>query len=255
LPCDNIQADASYQSTTMGRLDPYCERLGSWTTQSMFEHFVIEARLTARKDPELWYEGGDCFVHLHAKGASRRGPSFCVPFRLLRQKKCDAMLNLCDAQIAPAPGSASQRLRRMPSSLNNTNRESNVVELFIPASEDSSQDSFRQHITTRNFFAFLLGKPLVGDHMGQAFVDLQERLQHFRPSHANNHQDFLDYAENQGYRDLVECTDYALASLFYAEHYKLRDTWVDAFAHCVGMSESLVLSPEYVVCILSSDRG
>jgi len=143
----------------------------------------------------------------------------------------------------------------MPSSLNNTNRESNVVELFIPASEDSSQDSFRQHITTRNFFAFLLGKPLVGDHMGQAFVDLQERLQHFRPSHANNHQDFLDYAENQGYRDLVECTDYALASLFYAEHYKLRYTWVDAFAHCVGMSESLVLSPEYVVCILSSDRG
>ena len=104
-------------------------------------------------------------------------------------------------------------------------------------------------------YNFLLGKPLVGDHMGQAFVDLQERLQHFRPSHANNHQDFLDYAENQGYRDLVECTDYALASLFYAEHYKLRDTWVDAFAHCVGMSESLVLSPEYVVCILSSDRG
>ncbi|RYN39632.1 hypothetical protein AA0112_g3517 [Alternaria arborescens] len=157
------------------------------------------------------------------------------------------MLNLCDAQIAPAPGSASQQLRRMPSSLNNTNRESNVVELFIPASEDSSQEPFRQHITTRNFFAFLLGKPLVGDHMGQAFVDLQERLQHFRPSHANNHQDFLDYAENQGYRDLVECTDYALASLFYAEHYKLRDAWVDAFAHCVGMSESLVLSPEYVL--------
>ncbi|KAG9189690.1 hypothetical protein G6011_06558 [Alternaria panax] len=200
-----------------------------------------------RRDPELWYEGGDCYVHLHAKGASRRGPSFCVPFRLLRQKKCDAMLIVCDAQIASAPGSASQRLRRMPSSLNNANRQSSVVELFIPASEESSQDSFRQHITTRNFFAFLLGKPLVGDHMGRAFVDLQERLHLFRPSHANNHQDFLEYAENQGYRDLVECTDYALASLFYAEHYKLRDIWVDAFAHCVGMSESLVLSPEYVL--------
>jgi hypothetical protein len=53
---------------------------------------------------------------------------------------------------------------------------------------------------------------------------------------------------------LVECTDYALASLFYAEHYKLRDVWVDAFAHCVGMNESLVLSPEFSVrslCLLS----
>ncbi|KAI4956017.1 hypothetical protein J4E91_000227 [Alternaria rosae] len=136
----------------------------------------------------------------------------------------------------------------MPSSLTNANGEQSIVELFIPAPEELSRESsFRRHIATRNFFAFLLGKPLVGDHMGQAFVDVQERLHHFRPSHPNNHQDFLDYAENQGYRDLVECTDYALASLYYAEHYKLRDIWVDAFAHCVGMSDSLMLSPEYVL--------
>ncbi|KAI4929436.1 uncharacterized protein J4E92_005100 [Alternaria infectoria] len=136
----------------------------------------------------------------------------------------------------------------MPSSLTNANGEHSIVELFIPVPEElSRENSFRRHIATRNFFAFLLGKPLVGDHMGQAFVDVQERLHHFRPSHPNNHQDFLDYAENQGYRDLVECTDYALASLYYAEHFKLRDIWVDAFAHCVGMSDSLVLSPEYVL--------
>ncbi|KAI4703194.1 hypothetical protein J4E81_002071 [Alternaria sp. BMP 2799] len=136
----------------------------------------------------------------------------------------------------------------MPSSLTNANGEHSIVELFIPVPEElSRENSFRRHIATRNFFAFLLGKPLVGDHMGQAFVDVQERLHHFRPSHPNNHQDFLDYAENQGYRDLVECTDYALASLYYAEHFKLRDIWVDAFSHCVGMSDSLVLSPEYVL--------
>jgi hypothetical protein len=209
---------------------------------------VLKAKLTTRKDPELWYEEGDCFIHLHARGVSRRGPSFCIPFRLLRQKKCDAMLPLCDAQIASAPGSASEHLRWMPSSLTNGNREQSIVALYIPAPDDMSrEESFRRHIATRNFFAFLLGKPLVGDHMGQAFVDLQERLHYFRPSNANNHKDFLDYAENQGYRDLVECTDYALANLYYAEHYKLRDIWVDAFAHCVGMSDSLVLSPEYVV--------
>ena len=202
----------------------------------------------ASKDPELWYEDGDCYIHLYAQGISRRGPSFCIPFRVLRQKKCNAMLSQCNAQISAAPGLFSQELRRMPSSLTNANREPSTVQLFIPAPEQiSREDSFKWHITTRNFFAFLLGKPLVGEHMGQAFVYLQERLHLFRPNHTNNHQDFLEYAENQGYRDLVECTDYALASLYYGEHYKLRDVWVDAFAHCVGMNDSLVLSPEFTV--------
>ncbi|PWO22103.1 hypothetical protein A1F97_07851, partial [Pyrenophora tritici-repentis] len=199
-----------------------------------------------RRDPELWYEDGDCYVHLHAKGASRRGPSFRIPFAVLRQKKCSAMLSQCDAQLASTSTTASEPLRRMPSSLTNSSRQASSVELFIPTpNEVTRQNAFRWHITTRNFFAFLLGKPLVGEHMGQAFVDLQERLCLFRPSDVNNREDFLDYIENQGYRDLVECTDYALASLFYAEHYKLRDVWVDAFAHCVGMNDSLILSPEF----------
>lgn len=117
----------------------------------------------------------------------------------------------------------------------------------MPTPEGTSRENaFDWHITTRNLFAFVLGRPLVGEHMGQAFVDLQERLRIVRPS-SNNHQDFLDYADTQGYRDFTECTDYALAMLFYAEHYKLRDVWIDAFAHCVGMNDSLALSPEYAV--------
>lgn len=199
------------------------------------------------KDPELWYEDGDCYIHLHARGVSRRGPSFCIPYRILRQKKCEAMISQCDAQLDSAPRFVPQ-LKRRSSSLVNISQQPRTVQLFIPAPADVSvQASFQWHITTRNFFAFLLGKSLVGEHMGQAFVDLQERLSLFRPDHPNNIQDFLSYAEDQGYRDLVECTDYALASLFYAEHYKLKDVWIDAFAHCVGMNESLHLSPEYSV--------
>ena len=158
------------------------------------------------------------------------------------------MLNQCDAQITSTAASTPQPLTRMPTSLSKANQEPITIQLFLPHPEQTSrEDAFRWHITTRNFFAFLLGKPLVGEHMGQAFVDLQERLQRFRPEQISNQQDFLDYAESQGYRDLVECTDYALASLFYAEHYKLKDVWIDAFAHCVGMNDSLVLSPEYSV--------
>ncbi|KAF2132384.1 hypothetical protein P153DRAFT_335260 [Dothidotthia symphoricarpi CBS 119687] len=199
-----------------------------------------------RRDPELWVEDGDCYVHLYAQGASRRGPSFRVPYRALRQKKCGAMLDLCDAHLVSADGVYLQQLSACSNFSNNSKYQSNTVELFVPSPERASrQESFQWHLTTRNFFAFILGKPLVGFHMGRAFVDLQDRMRLFRTGQTNNHQDFLEYAECQGYRDLVEVTDYALASLFYAEHYKLRDVWVDAFAHCVGMNDSLICSPEY----------
>lgn len=204
------------------------------------------------KDAELWVEEGDCYVHLYAQGASRRGPSFCIPFRALRQKKCNSILNVCRAQIASRDGAEVQQLMSLSSSLILPNRDLGIVNLYIPAPDDASrQDSFKWHVTTRNFFAFVLGKPLVGYQMGQTFVDLQERLQLFRSGLVSNHEDFLQYAEDQGYRDFAECTDYALASLFYAETYKLRAEWIDAFAHCVGMNESLSLSPEYPVSILN----
>lgn len=154
------------------------------------------------------------------------------------------MLDLCYAQTTTETGTGSFVSRRMHT-FDNLNRESSIVEIYIPAPENASrEESFDWHLATRNFFAFVLGKPLVGRQMGQAFVDLYERMKLFRSEQSNNHQDFLEYSEIQGYRDLVECTDYALASLFYAERYKLRDVWIDAFVHCVGMSDSIALSPE-----------
>jgi hypothetical protein len=200
------------------------------------------------KDPELWMPSGDCRVHLYSRGASRRGPSFCVPLRALRQKHCDAMLDRCYAHTVPQEVSNPHEPQQLRS-FNNLLRGGALIELYIPAPDDASpEEAFDWHITTRNFFAYVLGKPLVGRHMGQAFVDLFERMELFRSNHVNNHQDFLAYAENQGYRDLVECTDYALASLYYAERYKLRDVWIDAFTHCVGMGKDVDHSPEYMVC-------
>lgn len=203
--------------------------------------------LTTNKDPELWLQDGDCAVHLYAKGASRRGASFSVPLRALRQKRCGPMLDICYAQtmIKTFEGLQEARLQ----TLDNLNRDSPLVQLYIPAPENASrEESFDWHLATRNFFAFVLGKPLVGHHMGQTYVDLFERMEIFRSGPVDNHHDFLEYAEAQGYRDLVECTDYALASLYYAERYKLKDVWIDAFTHCVGMNDSLAHSPEYVVC-------
>jgi hypothetical protein len=160
------------------------------------------------------------------------------------------MLDSCYAyaQVSTELSSSSQDPRRLHS-FEIAHRDSAPVELYIPAPEFASrEESFDWHITTRNFFAYVLGQPLVGCQMGQAFVALLERMKMFRSQHVDNHRDFLEYADNQGYRDLVECTDYALASLYYAERYKSREVWIDAFTHCVGMGDSIVLSPEYAVC-------
>ncbi|KAF2709531.1 hypothetical protein K504DRAFT_378820 [Pleomassaria siparia CBS 279.74] len=198
-----------------------------------------------RKDSELWFEDGDCLVHLYARGQSQRGPSFCVPFKHLQENNCGSMFSLCFAQMT-SPASNSHSSRPTSSISSAPVSCANVVELYIPAPEDASRErSFNWHITTRNFFAFLFDKSLVGKQMGQSLVELQERMHLFRSGRINNHQDFLDYAEGQGYRDFVDCPDYALAMLYYAEHYKLREIWIDAFSHCVGMNEILALSPEF----------
>jgi hypothetical protein len=160
------------------------------------------------------------------------------------------MFSLCFAQSTPSPGSDRPgNSRRVSSGFSTPLSKSNTVELYIPAPEDATrQASFQWHVTTRNFFAFVFGRPLVGTHLGDALVELRERMDLFRSGQIDNQQDFLAYAEEQGYRDYVDCPDYALAMLFYSEHNKLRDVWIDAFVHCVGMNERLTMSQEFEVC-------
>ncbi|TKA71580.1 hypothetical protein B0A49_11803 [Cryomyces minteri] len=119
-------------------------------------------------------------------------------------------------------------------------------ELYVPAPEDSMrEEAFQWHITTRNFFAWMSGKPLVGGSLGKSLVDLLERMQLFRSDKADNVQDFMAYVEKMGYLDFSHCPDYSLGLLRFAEHFELYDLWADAFAHCVGVNESLCLSTEF----------
>ncbi|KAK5257574.1 hypothetical protein LTR16_000206 [Cryomyces antarcticus] len=119
-------------------------------------------------------------------------------------------------------------------------------ELYIPAPEASMrEEAFQWHITTRNFFAWMFGKPVVGGSLGKCLVDLLERIQLFRSDKADNLQDFMLYLQEMGYLDFAHCPDYSLALLYFAEHFELHDLWTDAFAHCVGMNETLCLSTEF----------
>ncbi|KKY19900.1 hypothetical protein UCDDS831_g05185 [Diplodia seriata] len=194
-----------------------------------------------RRDNELWLADGDCFVHLYERGYSRRGPSFCVPMEALKHAACGNLFTLCFAHTASraqVPASQLSALKNAPEQM---------YELYIPAPEGCMrEEAFQWHLTTRNFFAFLFKKPLVGTHLGGALVDLQERLHLFRSAQPMDNQSALmEYAEEVGYLNFTHRPDNALAMLYYAEHYEIKDLWIDAYAHCVGMNETLFLSSEH----------
>lgn len=173
-------------------------------------------------------------MHLYAKGLSKRGPALRVPLEAVRANNLSAIFCLCFAQISV----------ESLAYVNGTN----VCELYIPAPDEYSKDAaFRWHLTTRNFFAFLFRRPLVGIHLGRTLIDLQERIHLFRPGNRNNHNDFMGYLDSMRYLDFAHCPDYSLGLLQFAEHYQLKELWIDAFAHCVGMNKILSESPEFLV--------
>ena len=91
-------------------------------------------------------------------------------------------------------------------------------------------------------------KPLVGRRLGAALTALHERMNEYRPNSEENEDDFLAYVDGQDYTDFRECPDHALAVLQVAETFEYRELWTDAFVHCVGMNNRLVLSAEFPVC-------
>ncbi|KAK7732577.1 hypothetical protein SLS63_004832 [Diaporthe eres] len=70
-------------------------------------------------------------------------------------------------------------------------------------------------------------------------------MQEFRDMGVDNKRDLLSYLDEEGYLDTRHQPNHALAILHVAENFELRDLYIDAFAHCVGMSEQLYKSPEY----------
>jgi hypothetical protein len=127
-------------------------------------------------------------------------------------------------------------------------RSSNVIDIFVPAPEGLSKEkAFDYHITTRNVFAFCCDRPLVGNNLGKAMIELQDRLLLWRPRHPANLDDFRTYVARQGYLEFAHCPDYSIALLRYAEQFRTADIWIDAFTHCVGMHDMLYISKEYEV--------
>ncbi|KAG8166120.1 hypothetical protein KVR01_004672 [Diaporthe batatas] len=183
-----------------------------------------------RKDPELWYKNGDCFVHLYEKGRSQRGPAFKVPFACLLSAQCTPLIEMfVDRSVSEEEAHQNGR-----------------VDLYIPAPPIATRSqSLQYHIATRNFFAWIFRRSMVGNHLGNALVALLSSMHEFRDAGVDNKQDLLSYLDEEGYLDTRHQPNHALAILHVAENFELRELYIDAFAHCVGMSEQLYKSPEY----------
>ncbi|KAF2166569.1 hypothetical protein M409DRAFT_66591 [Zasmidium cellare ATCC 36951] len=196
-----------------------------------------------RRDDELWLKDANCFVHLYEAATSRRGPSLRVPLRLLEQANSTFLLNEClykSAALSPVSSDDDNSDSGYCGSINSiTDRLSQPCELYIPAPAHlTRQEASLYHIGTRNYFAFLLSKPVVGESLGRALAQLAHRIEEWQPE-AVNSTALLDYCQEQGYLDFSENVDYALASLYLAEQARINSIWVDAFAHCVGMQDRL----------------
>ena len=74
-------------------------------------------------------------------------------------------------------------------------------------------------------------------------------MRQYRSNLDDSQDDVLAYMDDQGYTDFRDCPDHALAILRFAENYRHRELWTDAFVHCTGMNDRLFSSREFEVGI------
>ena len=185
-------------------------------------------------------------MHFYGKGQSKRGPSLRLHLADIESSNCGPLLQrygTCQPQFGTQSTNSTHSGIALEQPLHSSH-----YELYIPApSRLSREEAFQYHITTRNFFAWLYDRPLVGDRLGEALIALLERMEDFRPETKGNQDELISYIDGQEYSDFRECPDHALAVLQFAEKFEIRDLWIDAFVHCAGMNNDLGSSAEFDV--------
>ncbi|CAG7559184.1 unnamed protein product [Fusarium equiseti] len=195
-----------------------------------------------RRDPELWFRNGNCMVHLHAKGHSRRGPSFKVPFTALLDTQCYPLIERFLAWESDQKKPSFRELVRW-----SRENPTQMIELYIPPPPNADKaQAFNYHLATRNFFAWIFRRSMVGTCLGSAVIGLLHSMHEFRCGVEDNVADMLDYFDEEGYLDMANQPNHALAMLQLAESFQMRDLYIRAFTHCVGMSEYVLESPGFM---------
>lgn len=92
----------------------------------------------------------------------------------------------------------------------------------------SKVDVLRYHVTTRNFLAFLIRKPLVGFTFYQALVDLNERLEEYLSSNINCTVALQSYLVMTGLVNVSNEPRAAAGLLAWSEDVRWNNGWREA---------------------------
>ena len=204
----------------------------------------------------MWYPDGNCLVHLYARdstASSMWGPAFLIPLEFLVGLDCIPLLErfLAGSTGSYLPSSNRQFVKGRSSKEYTSGR----YDLYIPPPPTAEgEQKLLCRTATRNFFAWICGKPLVGESLGQALVGLLNSMREYRGLNVDNVEDILDYMEEGGYADFGGSPVHTLATLHFAEHFQFENLYIDAFAHAVGMHNEIIQSPEYKVCSTPNPR-
>ena len=120
-------------------------------------------------------------------------------------------------------------------------------EVHFPAPDGASRsETLRHHITTRNFFALLLNKPLIGLTFFQALIDLHERLLLLMPRDSKCTKIMVDYLMRNHLHNICNDPTAAAGLLAYSEDDEVQwlEGWREGFVHCSGMYTRLRELPE-----------
>lgn len=213
----------------------------------------------------MWDYAGDTLVYI---GYQRPQASFRINASLLLDTKSEILISKIEegfqrtaklsrnyGHISAPRGMNNSSLaakgrRQMPIlSENCTPVGENSIrhEIHFPAPENASHsDIIRHHITTRNFFALLLSKPLVGLTYYQALTDLHERLRLYMPQEVNCSQMIIRHLVKGDLHNVSNDPAAAAGLLAWSEstEVKWQEGWRDAFVHCVGMYNEIQDLPE-----------
>ena len=149
-----------------------------------------------RRDPELYIPDANCLVYLYRRGLSRRGPSFRIPYDFLLYSACRPLIEQClVSTLHSSPYTGHCPLHRPG------HDQCTFLYLHAP-SELTREESFAYHVTTRNFFAWLLGRPIVGKNPVSALLDLKARMDIWRDPRTDNFASLFQYVHEQGYGEL-----------------------------------------------------
>lgn len=118
---------------------------------------------------------------------------------------------------------------------------------MAPRHAATDREVIQHRLAVRNFLAWVMQVPIVGDHLGTALVSLLQTMHLYRSRDADSITDLTRYLDTQGYTFLINQPAHALAMLQLAEHARLQDLYTQAFAHCVGMGDGVISNSEYPV--------